>query len=253
MISGIEGVGGFDSAGMAARMLKKLDTNGDNAIDKTELQTLAHSGADMDVDSIIADLDGNNDGKIDTSELEDSLKNLGDEIAKRFAGSKMQGMQPPDPAEMFKKADTNGDGAISKTEFKNVGPGDASDDQVDEMFSSIDTDGNGSISEAENAAAMNAMGPPPPPPSNGSSIGASSTSSAASSTAAVSTTGIKQNSIAQLLDALKNSGSDEDDSSTTNASIKRLMSALQNSMVYSQQAELSASAGSAQSLFSISA
>lgn len=73
--------------------------------------------------------------------------------------------QRPDPAEFFKKADTDGSGGISKSELaemlKNAPkPPGVSDDQslnVDDIFSQVDTDGNGEISEAENKAHMEEM------------------------------------------------------------------------------------------------
>jgi Ca2+-binding EF-hand superfamily protein len=220
MISSI-GTGTSNISTMLSKIFKKLDTNEDDSIDKSELQALASSGSNIDVSSILKDLDTDGNGKISKTEMEDSLKKLGDELRNRFAASAMSSMQPPDPAE---------------------------------MFSSIDTDGNGSIDETENAAAMSKMGPPPPPPPpDGASDDASVASSATSSTATASATGMKQSSIAQLLDALKKVDSEDEDTSAANTSIKQLLGALQSSMVYSKQAELSASTGSAQSLFSISA
>lgn len=88
--------------------------------------------------------------------------------------------QRPDPAEFFKKADTDGSGGISKTELaemlknapKPPGGDNSSAPNVDEIFSQVDTDGDGEISEAENKAHMEEMaknGPAKPESMAGSS------------------------------------------------------------------------------------
>jgi len=88
--------------------------------------------------------------------------------------------QRPDPAEFFKKADTDGSGGISKTELaemlknapKPQGSSDAQAPNVDEIFSQVDTDGDGEISEAENKTHMEEMaknGPKAPMEMSGSS------------------------------------------------------------------------------------
>jgi len=88
--------------------------------------------------------------------------------------------QRPDPAEFFKKADTDGSGGISKSELtemlknapKPPGGGDGQAPDVDEIFSQVDTDDDGEISEAENKAHMEEMaknGPGKPEGMTGSS------------------------------------------------------------------------------------
>lgn len=95
--------------------------------------------------------------------------------------------QPPsmDPADFFKKADTDGDGKISKSELaamlKNGSASDGSSsasssgdssDNIDQIFAQVDTDGDGYISEAENKAHMEEMaknGPGAPQSMSGSS------------------------------------------------------------------------------------
>lgn len=73
--------------------------------------------------------------------------------------------QRPDPAEFFKKADTDGSGGISKDEFKTMlengpqkapGTSDAQAPDIDKMFAETDSDGDGQISSTENEAAMRA-------------------------------------------------------------------------------------------------
>jgi Ca2+-binding EF-hand superfamily protein len=58
--------------------------------------------------------------------------------------------------ELLKKADQDGDGKISKEEFKTVMPqGDGAG--VESRFNKIDTNGDGLIDESENAAAVQKM------------------------------------------------------------------------------------------------
>jgi len=87
--------------------------------------------------------------------------------------------------QMFKSADKNGDGTISKDELSQMAPADndRNGPSVDDMFSQMDTDGNGAISRLESDAAiakagqqMQAQGPPPPPPGNSDSSSSDSTS-----------------------------------------------------------------------------
>lgn len=73
-------------------------------------------------------------------------------------------MSRPDPAEFFKKADTDGSGGISKEELATAlknGPQRADGTQktpdVDKIFAEVDTDGDGQISETENTAHMESM------------------------------------------------------------------------------------------------
>jgi Ca2+-binding EF-hand superfamily protein len=64
---------------------------------------------------------------------------------------------------MFKKADTDGDGKISKAEMQAAAPKDGKGPNVDELFSKVDTDGDGYITDTEDKAAAEKMqkaGPP---------------------------------------------------------------------------------------------
>lgn len=72
--------------------------------------------------------------------------------------------------QLFTSVDTDGSGAISKSEFSSFASRFSSDtgtsllsaqeDSSDDLFTSLDGDGDGALSEAE----MSAMQPPPPPP-----------------------------------------------------------------------------------------
>jgi hypothetical protein len=95
----------------------------------------------------------------------------------------------------FKKADTNGDGSIDKSELKTALSSGSNGQtvtnaDVDKIFKAADTDGDGKISESENAAQMkrtgggkSGAGAPPSggvPPSGGAQGSASSTGASSS-------------------------------------------------------------------------
>jgi Ca2+-binding EF-hand superfamily protein len=66
---------------------------------------------------------------------------------------------------LLQRADTSGDGKISKEEFAANKPKDGQGPSVDDIFSKIDTNGDGYITEDENAvfiSSMQAMQPPSP-------------------------------------------------------------------------------------------
>ena len=107
-------------------MLERLDTDGDKMVSKVEM--LSH------FDSI----DTNGDGLLSAEEM----KAKHEAMREKFEGMRRErGEQhkDKDPAERFAKADANGDGVISKDEFK--GP--------EMMFSKIDANGDGNLSKEE--------------------------------------------------------------------------------------------------------
>lgn len=254
MISGVSRGSTFNPSEMATRIFSRLDTNTDDSIDKTELQALADSGSNIDVSKMFSDLDSDGDGKVTKSETESALKKLGDNIQNRFARSKMTEMQPPDLAEMFKNADKDGNGAVDQNEFKSIAPEDSDDEMSEQIFNLIDTDGNGSIDETENEAALNKMGPasggmppmgpPPGPPPSDSGVSASG---------AVSVVNRNGSSIVDLLDALRSSDSGNEGDDQASLSINRLVSEIEQGMVYSQQGSFSSSLAGTQSLLNIKA
>lgn len=139
--------------GMGERMLARVDTNGDGLISKAENRAM--------VEARFARMDADKDGSVEAGE---GRKGMGKGKWKR--GAERRG--PGGPARAMKKADTNGDGAISKAEF---------DAQSAERFAKLDTNKDGKIDAAEMQAQhdkarakMKKMrerrgNTPPPPPS----------------------------------------------------------------------------------------
>ena len=138
MTSAISGAGAYSSAvsmqsrgPSAAKMqqdlLAKLDSNGDSAIDKSELQSFMDfvsdrtSTATSDTDALFGALDTDGDGSVTGTELADNGKSLFDQLRNQLRGSEMGGDRPPPPSgevdELFETLDANGDGSIDKSEL----------------------------------------------------------------------------------------------------------------------------------------
>lgn len=147
MVSGISGgQTGLDASALWQDLLKKADKDGDGKISKEEMQSaLPQKGRGPGVDEIFSKIDTNHDGYIEESENAAWVEN-------------MPKQNPPDPAAMFQKADQDGDGKITKAEFKAAAPQGASESAVNEVFDSMDTNQDGVVSAEEYAAAMEKKG-----------------------------------------------------------------------------------------------
>lgn len=115
-------------AGMGERMMARFDTNGDGLISKAENRAM--------VEARFARMDADKDGTVEAGE---GRKGMGKAKWKRGADRRGPG-GPGGPAMAMKKADTNGDGAISKAEF---------DAQSAQRFAKLDTNSDGKIDAAE--------------------------------------------------------------------------------------------------------
>lgn len=148
MVSSISGGSGFSTQAMETmrqNRFKKLDQDGDGKITKDEMSAgKPKDGKGPSVDDIFSKIDTNQDGAIDETE-------------NKVGFEKMQQQQgpggPPDPskmaAELFKKADADGDGKISKDELTQALPKDGKGPSVDDIFKSADSDEDGTISSTE--------------------------------------------------------------------------------------------------------
>jgi len=199
MLSGMRGGGGApDPTKMQEKLFSKADTNGDGAIDKTELTTLMEStGTDQSVsaDDLFSQMDSDGDGQISQQEATDSASQLLEDLRSQFMQGgmggmgAMNGMPPPPPPmgggkngmggmggmdeeEMFTSIDTDSDGSISKSElsafFESAPAGNGQTPSVNDIFSQDDSNGDSLISKDEFLSALEArkserQGPPPPP------------------------------------------------------------------------------------------
>jgi Ca2+-binding EF-hand superfamily protein len=120
-------------------------------------------------------------------------------------------------SEMFSKMDTDGDGALSESEFTAARPSDVTEEMAANLYSSFDSDSSGSLTSSEFTTAMNNM-PPPPPISSSSS---SSESDVSTLFDALDTNGDGSVSKAELAAALSStdtSGSGSTSSSSSDSS-----------------------------------
>lgn len=126
--SGSQCRGPRDTQALQEKLFAKLDVNGDGGIDESELKDFlsfaaSASGGTSQVDSaqLVKSLDSNGDGAISKSELADGAKSLFAALRSQLMSSGATGgaksAEKPDPAELFAKIDSNGDGAIDKDEL----------------------------------------------------------------------------------------------------------------------------------------
>jgi Ca2+-binding EF-hand superfamily protein len=158
------GGGGYDAASMWQNLFKKIDQNGDGAIDKTEMESIVSKNG-VSVEDIFSKLDSDQDGTIGKSEFEAALSQL---RSQHPPGPPPQANGAANPEDVFNQMDANGDGTISKDELKSamaqMGPAGL---DVNEIFKEVDTDNDGVISRSESDAHMEKMkeekkgGPPP--------------------------------------------------------------------------------------------
>ncbi|HXC60373.1 MAG TPA: EF-hand domain-containing protein [Steroidobacteraceae bacterium] len=116
------------------KLFGKLDVNGDDAIDQSELQSFvdaigAKTGTSgIDAKSLLTSLDTDGNGSVSASELKENAHTLFDQLRNQLMGSKAESSSSqPDISRMFSSFDANGDGSISADEFKTAiqsGPGD---------------------------------------------------------------------------------------------------------------------------------
>lgn len=252
------------------RLLSKIDTDGNGGVSDTELQGLLDDVAQKtgvsnqaSAADLVKQYDSNGDGNLNADEL----------------GKTMQSVLPPPPSTMafaqsrgdsdtatsqagddlFGKVDSDGDGAVSKTELQALleamSGGTASQAGVssDDVFSQLDADGDGSLTQAEFDAGrpsgaageagggMQAMGGMPPPPGGpgGASASANSTTTydaldtnkdgevSLTERLAGSTSSVEQDAITALFNAIDTDGDASISASESRTFIDQLTSQLQ--------------------------
>lgn len=116
-------------SGTANVLLTLIDRDGDGALSTEELK---QAGASL------RKLDRNDDGEVSAAELARASQAGSNRSGRpNFAGRR------PDPREMFKRMDADGDGKITKSEVP---------EQMRQRWDRMDTDGNGFLDEAEQRA-----------------------------------------------------------------------------------------------------
>ena len=120
-----------DTSKLQQQLFSKVDSNGDKSIDQTELTSFLDyigekTGSSIDSASALKALDSDGNGSISETELTENASALFDQLKSQLMSSQMQmghGPPPPPPSEedssdMLSSIDTDGDGAISPTEFE---------------------------------------------------------------------------------------------------------------------------------------
>jgi Ca2+-binding EF-hand superfamily protein len=120
----------------AQELFAKLDVNGDNSIDSSEMKAFTDfvakkTGATgLDPDALMKSLDSDGDGSVSSTELASNAKSLFQTLRAQLVSSQPSSSttQPTDADKLFAALDSNGDGSISSDEFKaglQRGPGGA--------------------------------------------------------------------------------------------------------------------------------
>jgi Ca2+-binding EF-hand superfamily protein len=117
-ISSIGSSRGFDSSQMAAKMVKDLDTNNDNTLSKAEfVDGLKSKGvAQADAEKMFSSLDTKGTGKVTQTDIEASIKKMGDQGGAPPSGGGAQGKAKSDDSKVYDEKDTNKDGVVSALE-----------------------------------------------------------------------------------------------------------------------------------------
>jgi len=228
MSMNINAVGGFDPTALYKSLFKKVDSNGDGSIDKTEFESAVSSMAagqtsdSQSTDTLFSKLDTDGNGTVSENEMMASLKAMSEQ---------RRAHMPPPPdrngtvpnfqkmsQDLLSSLDTSGNGSIDKSEFSAglsalSGTNSTDSTDADKLFSKLDTNGDGSVDQSELATGLQNMRPPMPPPQ-----GDAATSNVSSSTGSAngsSVTDIQNRLFSDLVDSLKSSSDDSADSSTS--------------------------------------
>lgn len=231
MVSSISSSSGSISASalkqMQEEMFKAVDTNSDNKIDKSELSAFQKSQeADgkkggPGVDDMFAKMDTDNDSAISRLESDAAIAKISQQMQSRESGS---GSSSGLKEALFKSADQNGDGGISKDELTTLmADSSQSSTDVSQIFDSLDTNSDGVISKSESDAGVDKAGqqkqaqgsPPPPPPPPSESSSSSDSSSSDTIYDALDTNKDGTVSASELLASLMNNNSNSADDSSS--------------------------------------
>jgi Ca2+-binding EF-hand superfamily protein len=152
-------------------IFKKLDTNTDNSVDRTEF--IAGKPDDVSEDqagSLFDSLDSSGKGLLSQSDLTSAFQQMASGmqavlLQNQEAQQKGQGHGgPPDPEKMFQDLDSDSDGTVSRDEFMAGRPDEVSEDQAgafyDKIASAAGADASSGLSQDQLATGLQAMGPP---------------------------------------------------------------------------------------------
>lgn len=199
----IQSLGG-QPASLASRLLTDLKDSGLSAATASKVQseigaaidsaTSAAGGGRPDQasvrDAIERQLAADVQSGTLTSDEADTVRKTLDEFDKRMRQQGGPAGGKPDPAELFTKLDSDGDGKLTRDEFVAGRPEGASEDQAGQMYDSLAGGNSGGLSVDQFTKGMQSMQPPAggPPPGGGEGGGGDEVSRTSTTKGAVTTT-----------------------------------------------------------------
>jgi len=275
MSMNIGSIGSFDPATLFENLFKKVDSNSDGSIDKTEFESAVSSMASSqnvsttEADAMFKKLDTDSDSKVSEKEMMAALKSAGDQMRANMPPP------PPPPDGAQNGQDTaltddqkkTVDSILSKYDASNLTSSDVK--AINQSISDAGISFNkalGDAIEADGFSVQNMM-QLSPPPSNSTTDATGSTdattetngqnamfsdllkslqSSDTSSAASSSDDNSVNSMFSDLVKSLKSSSSGSDDEITS--LINNFLQDIQNSTQYSQSGSLSMSTSTTQSL-----
>eukprot|EP01030_Chromulinospumella_sphaerica_P009603 gene9603-9415_t len=156
------------------RLLSKIDADGSGGVDSTELQGLldkvakktgtSSTSSDSSAADLLTQYDANGDGNLNADELGKTMESIMPARSTMDFAQSRNSTDSTDSAsaatgeagdDLFGKVDSDGDGAVSKTELQALleamSGGTASQTGVssDDAFAALDSDSDGSLTQAE--------------------------------------------------------------------------------------------------------
>jgi Ca2+-binding EF-hand superfamily protein len=168
-------------------LFKKLDTNSDNSVSRSEFVVGRPDDVSEDQAGTLFDtLDGSGSGSLGQDAFTSAFGQMSggmQSVLLQAQESGQRGGGQPDAAKMLEDLDSDGDGTVTRSEFVAGRPKDVSEDQAgaffDKIASAAGADSSSGLGQDQLASGLDALGPPPPPPPGGDS---SSTSDSTDST-----------------------------------------------------------------------
>lgn len=149
---------GMDPSAMREMMFRRLDTNGDGKLEKSELSSFAakmseRTGQKISADDLLTRGDANGDGTLSADEMPAPPPR-----PDRGDASSYQGKGPPNP---FARLDADGSGSLSAQELQAMAQriAEHTGQQVtgEQLLAQLDSDGDGAVSNAEMSSHRRSM------------------------------------------------------------------------------------------------
>jgi Ca2+-binding EF-hand superfamily protein len=230
MSYGLDSIGSSSYANYSS-LFKKLDSNSDGSVNKSEFVDGAPDSVDKETASKLFDLiDQSSSGELSQSDIASAFNQIATDLKSILLDAQESSNKRKTPGnDIFAKIDTNGDSLVSKEEFIAGKPQDVSEEQASSLYDQIAGDNTDGLTEEQLSSGISknggpkgppAGGPPPggPPPSGGAG-GSDETEQSSSS----DTDDTEETLLEQLLKELNSSS--EDSSGTSVSTILQAISA----------------------------